>query len=291
MGFRQPPRRSTADEAAATIRRLEDDLYVARLAIIHLAPDEFHSLLESYYSCRTREDTYQWPGAVADAVIDLAVPILDNPHAHLFGPRAYCPLCRGGASGYSPGFTIPEGLRRHLIGFGKTHECPVMEAARVIARNAWESKLERGELEQQQRGNAELVERRKNETLYRVDPSTALVLLEEGLSFLDKPRQLSDGEGGLKWAEQRLFALGFTINVDGREKSYTRRSDDELIVYADLRMAGEIRFRVYQDRGGKANRRTVPGYHTFKIQDRWKNNLNAKVQDGIQAAQRVFSRR
>jgi hypothetical protein len=161
-----------------------------------------------------------------------------------------------------------------------------MEAARIMARDAWESRFERGEREQQQRETAELSERRKTETLYRVGPSTAPVLLEEGLLNLDRPRPLSEGEGGLKWAEQRLFALGFTINVDGHEKSYTRRGDDDFVVYADPRMAGEIRFRVYRDRVGKANRRTIPGYHTFKIQDRWKNNLDAKIRDGIQAAQR-----
>jgi hypothetical protein len=111
MVFRQTPR-VAADEADATIRRLKDDLYLARHAIIQLAPDEFHRFLESYYDCRTREDTYRWPEAVADAIVDLAVPIQDNPHAHLFGPRAYCPLCRGGASGYSPGFTLPEGLAK-----------------------------------------------------------------------------------------------------------------------------------------------------------------------------------
>jgi hypothetical protein len=43
------------------------------------------------------------------------------------GPRAACPLC--GSWGYgigAHGYSLPEGLRRHLEGYGRVQECEVM---------------------------------------------------------------------------------------------------------------------------------------------------------------------
>jgi hypothetical protein len=46
------------DEA---IRRLEEDLYLARKTIIGLAPDQFHDLLRGFaYTIETQNDLYRW---------------------------------------------------------------------------------------------------------------------------------------------------------------------------------------------------------------------------------------
>lgn len=90
MRFRTPPvGRDVRDE---TIRRLESDLYMARLDIVRLAPEQFQSLLESFYSCASRTDAYQWQREVADKVADAAIPISEGMRPDLFGERAYC-LC------------------------------------------------------------------------------------------------------------------------------------------------------------------------------------------------------
>jgi hypothetical protein len=63
-------------------------------------------------------------GAIVAAAVELPGP---------FGPferRALCPMCGGGSSsGYAPGFSLPEGLSRHLMGRGNSLRCEVMVAA------------------------------------------------------------------------------------------------------------------------------------------------------------------
>ena len=54
-----------------------------------------------------------------------------------------CPLCRSvPSSAYtSRGFTLPEGLDRHLEGRGNTYACPVMEALLTLANQSMEPTL------------------------------------------------------------------------------------------------------------------------------------------------------
>jgi hypothetical protein len=61
------------DEA---IRRLEEDLYLARKTIIGLAPDQFHDLLRGFaYTIETQNDLYRWQSDLNAAVIAAAEPI------------------------------------------------------------------------------------------------------------------------------------------------------------------------------------------------------------------------
>lgn len=115
------------------IKRLKDDLYLARINIISVAPDELVRLLHGYATCDSRERAYLWLEEVAREIIPHA-KILTREEGSVFGERAYCPLCRqGSTAAYDRGYSIPEGLYRHLIGYGNVHQCVVTEAAFKLA--------------------------------------------------------------------------------------------------------------------------------------------------------------
>ena len=63
--------------------------------------------------------------------------------------RVPCPLCGAGREPFTNTedeantigtYTVPIGLERHLEGYGRIRQCPVMAAARDLAREAWERK-------------------------------------------------------------------------------------------------------------------------------------------------------
>ena len=97
------------DEA---IRRLEEDLYLARKTIIGLAPDQFHDLLRGFaYTIETQNDLYRWQSDLNAAVIAAAEPI--EPVGRWDDPKVACPLCRSrgrGAFGMTGG-ALPAVLR------------------------------------------------------------------------------------------------------------------------------------------------------------------------------------
>jgi hypothetical protein len=270
-------------EANPVVRRLEDELYLARETILRLAPDEFHDLLKSYYSCKTRSESYHWANEVADSVIEKAKPIEEDQG---WGQRAYCPLCREGAQSFyasERGYSLPEGLRRHLVGFGRIRECSVMEAARRMAQDYWDRDF--GPKEDQTRAQEakEKAERLKTEATYVVGPTEDGALLEG--DYWRPARTTDDEEYSIKWAEQRLFLLGFRINVDGLKRSYIRTGksgDAEFIIYADPRRKGCISMRVF-NLAARGRKKGI-ALHSFDILDAWKNKLPDKVAAGIEAA-------
>ena len=94
--------------------------------------------------------------------------IVDNDY---FDQRARCPLCRDSSSSpYSEGFSVPEGLRRHLIGWGNARQCSVMEAACALARDHWHQAYDASDRAEDNAKQAELEARRKSETLFQVAP-------------------------------------------------------------------------------------------------------------------------
>lgn len=253
------------------VKKLEDDLFLARRSILSLMPESLHTSLNSYYSIKSREDSYRWKDDVAQQVIEHATPL---PRvSEYFGERAMCPLCgKGSNSPYEEGFSIPEGLRRHLVGFGNTHQCVVSEAAFALARDYWNSQFQASEEEERRAQKAEIERRRKSETLYRNEPRGTPELLDEGISVFRGSRD-SDG---LAWAEQRLESLGFSLSIENRVKAYINEATD-FIVYADPRPSGEIVFQVFRKTSEKPRRsgnRNAVG--RFSIPDRWKHDLAAK---------------
>jgi hypothetical protein len=247
---------------ADRIRRLEQDLHDSNYAIVNLMSEDVAAGLLSYYSCQTRHDYYEWRRDIIDRIGKLAEP---SPKASFFRERGSCPLCKGGSSGpYDQGFTLPEGLRRHLEGHGNTRICPVTKAAFYLGEYALREAFAAEEAAVQAGTN----ERKKMETLFKVDPRRPPELIDEFL-FSGQPRN----EQGFKFTEQRLLALGFNKEVDQRVVSYTLHHDD-YIVLADPRLPTSIGFCVFQDRAPK--KMTGTDTDRFGLPDSWKHNLAEK---------------
>lgn len=125
------------------VRRLEDDLWLARMAIVDLMPQTAHQLLTTYHGLNTQRELQHWAQRTAEQIVELCN--MPKPAAVIDGyvagsRRAVCPLCGGGTSGpYEKGFAIPEGLLRHLLGTYNAHRCSVFGAAYELAKGGIES--------------------------------------------------------------------------------------------------------------------------------------------------------
>jgi hypothetical protein len=126
-----PSRIPPEDPRDATIRRLRDSLYVARHALLDLMPEQLRTVLSAAIYCDTFADEDAWREWAVLAIIGAAdvragIEMGDLPCTE----RAFCPLCGASAqSPYSRGFSIPEGLRRHLEGSHRSRQCSVFNAA------------------------------------------------------------------------------------------------------------------------------------------------------------------
>ena len=124
---------NTPQPPANDIKRLKAQLKKSREDIISLMPENIQRILQSYHLCRSEEAKKSW---YEDTVHKLATSPTPEFEAILDSHSGYapCPLC--GATSSSPyqwGFTLPEGLRRHLIGAGMAKECVVMAAVKALA--------------------------------------------------------------------------------------------------------------------------------------------------------------
>jgi hypothetical protein len=260
------------------IKSLEAELYWALTAIVDLMPEDMRGLLTRYYSCRSRAEAHQWEADVIETLLNKATLLPRDRFA--LSDRAYCPLCRDGSSSrYEEGFSHPEGLRRHLVGWGSMRQCSVLAAAMKIARRYWDSEFSEAEHETWARDTTERQQRRTTETLYLVAPDGDPELIDEQQYFSKLPRD----EPQMRWAEDRLTSLGFTINTDGRVKSYVHETAD-YAVFADPRMNGEIQFTVYRLPLPKKTRGRQPRVRvarSFRIADSWKNDLVGKFRDRV----------
>ncbi|CAN5634348.1 hypothetical protein BH20ACI3_BH20ACI3_16090 [soil metagenome] len=90
-------------------------------------------------------------------------------------------------------------------------------AAINLARDHWGDRFR----EKQAEEAASIArERRRSEILYKIDANKSFVLIDEGIPF-DNFRSVDE----MAWAEDRLLALGFKIDLDRNVKSYTSESD------------------------------------------------------------------
>ena len=249
-------------------RRLEEELWQARRNIIALMPDHVEHLLLGYHGCRSRSDYYRWQRDVIDQIVMNAKPDLD---ASYFQGRGYCPLCKGGSLGpYDRGFTLPEGLKRHLEGFGNTHICSVTQAAFQLAQDVLRDAFHEAEEAERLRE----AERRRTERLYLTDPSYAPKLFEEGL-FASEPRN----QEALAVAENRLQKLGFNREERDNIISY-KFTQDPFTILADLRASGRIDFVVFHGKKSKGK----PKIARFYILDNWKNDIVGKFESRLSDA-------
>jgi hypothetical protein len=148
------------------IRVLEEELYLARQAIVKLMPQHVSDMLADFQSCSSYADFIAWQNQVAAFITSMAE--VDPKSSSRFEERGYCPLCRGGTS-WSPqsGFKIPGGMEKHLLGDGNAHQCVVTEAAFKNARHALRDKFDASEKAARQ----QLEERRTKEQTFLIDPS------------------------------------------------------------------------------------------------------------------------
>lgn len=126
----------------AEFERLREELFWAKEAIINLMPEDLRKILNSYYLCNSKDETNAWLEKIAKELIAKAAPIHPkrdySPAEH-----AYCPLCGSGSlTPYQSGFILPEGLRRHLIGWrGRKKQCDVVRAAVSLAHESWSERF------------------------------------------------------------------------------------------------------------------------------------------------------
>lgn len=256
------------------IRRLKSELHSARRTIVDLMPDEISRLFGDYFDCETRNDLDRWQGEVIEAIIETASPLKPVHDSYYFAPRAYCPLCGDGSQGpYDEGFALPEGLRRHLAGWGNCRQCSVTEAAFALAWESLESAIHRAERAQEAAKSLEVARRRETETLYQLGPYDEPVLIDDGWRrFGESPRTPEE----LAWAEERLSGLGFAIGVEGKVRCYIK-DYEEWVTYADPRYSRKINFDVYPKPITKRSRRGRQ-CGTFHLMDSWKNDLLEKFE-------------
>jgi hypothetical protein len=83
-----------------------------------------------------------YPGTLSSLDVDVCMTqaildiVQDRQHAKdfQFRERLLCPICLDRPDMYAEGFLWPEGLRRHLDGWGNQRQCPVMAAAARLRR-------------------------------------------------------------------------------------------------------------------------------------------------------------
>lgn len=121
-----------AMELETRIAILERDLWVTRQVVLELLPEEHNALLSSYKDLDATDSAALWREATIEAVTELADPL---PQSRTYiGTRAFCPLCgKGTTAQYERGYTVPEGLRRHLEGSGNIQGCQIKNVATQLA--------------------------------------------------------------------------------------------------------------------------------------------------------------
>ncbi len=283
LRFRDPFERhgydATRDEYFERLRReLEEALYT----IVDLMPEKIREVLRSYYRCESTKDAEMWESTVRWQIVELAKPVSDDEQS--FGSyltdRAPCPLCGAeSSSSYQGGFSLPEGLHRHLEGYGKVYKCRVMVAARQLSEAYFYEKFAEAEKRDLQEQLLAIQQRKKTEVRYIVEPHTDPSLIDE-LSYGDVAREPLH----FAWAEQRLTELGFLTSTQNNVRQYVLDFSD-FIVFADPRAKGKVSFRIYKTpipkrkRSGKG-----PSYQSFSLQDNWTRNIQQQFQHMLSSA-------
>lgn len=129
---------SANSQLEGEIRRLKDELWMARSTIIELLPERQRVILESCRDCSTEMKERAWRDSTIKKIMELAerYPPEEMGDYVSIAPRALCPLC--GESSLNPfgvrGFAFPEGLLRHLKGSHNSQRCRVFSEVLAFAR-------------------------------------------------------------------------------------------------------------------------------------------------------------
>lgn len=186
-----------------------------------------------------------------------------------FSERGNCSLCQEGAdSPLTPGFALPEGLRRHLSGYGNVNRCVVFDAAHLLVLEGNREKFDRNDRDNESKKALEIQQRRETEILFQVAPYRNPELIES--TSYRSPRKSEQ----LVWAENRLDLLGFEIQKNNNVWTHTKEVSD-FIVYADIRSSRDIQFSVYSKQSLKKHEMAAD-YRRFNIPDTWKYDFQEK---------------
>jgi hypothetical protein len=213
------------------IERLKEELYALRSFVIQtLPPEPLATLLQHYVSGNTP--------SVLDQIVATAVP-LQQP----FGSdQAVCPLCKARSSApYSEGFTVPEGLERHLSGSYNAVQCEVMKAAFELRRHRAEHLRKSDEIKRRYSEQKAAERAQRPGPLFKTGPECTGELKDEALG---KDHGLR-AEGKMQSVQATLESMGFEAKSEGRLRSYVRAWND-LVVFADPRVDDRIRFNVFK---------------------------------------------
>ena len=267
------------------IRRLEEELYRTRYAVVTLLPRAIQEIAKDYHNITTRTEAHNWLERLVEAVIELAWPIAEaNSYS---GRRADCPLCKRGTLGpYAEGFLLPGGLRKHLLGEGNAYPCEVLTPVRELAADYWQPRVLEVEAREKAARETEKEERRQREDVFQTDPRSKPQLRDESL-WGAEPRD----DESLAWAIERLRQLGFAEQRDGRVLQFTK-DYGEIIVYADPREEGRLNFSVFrreQTAIPKSRRRWTPDHAGFHLLDSWRKDLTKKVDERVQGARQSLT--
>ena len=265
------------------IANLKMQLESSRLSVMHLSKIEIPEWY-SYNNCNSREDTYSWKGKIVQEIIDVAQ---EETSENIYGQKIYygraiCPLC-GDWPNNEHGYTMPEGLLRHLEGIGNVLQCVVMENLFGMARDCWNEKFRQKEIENILIDRKNNDQRLKSETLILVAPGYPPELFDDRYE-LGSTKNQKQHLNRLIWAEKRLKDLGFSIQVLNNIKSFTKEYD-EFVVFADPRRKGLIGFDVYKK---PLPKKIINGKHAstkfigeFDIRDAWKHDLISKFEQRV----------
>jgi hypothetical protein len=135
---RRELREQTAARYAAEreLRGLRDDVSRLQHELVEIGSRRINQadgpgqLLIGFYVCKSETEVYAWLGTLPEKL--LAFANVDRPDDWL-DQSAFCPLC-GEGKYTNRGYSYPEGLYRHLRGWGNSRQCPVTRAAESLAR-------------------------------------------------------------------------------------------------------------------------------------------------------------
>ena len=250
------------------IKKLEGELHTARHTILNMLPDELHQLLTSYYECKSEEETIRWEYMVAEKLLE-HVKIIPCDQWRS-SDRAFCPLCGSGSQGpFDEGYAIPEGLRRHITGYGNVRRCSVFEQIHQLAEEYWDYQLAEQKRRENEKANILLKARKEKKNICLVGPDSMPVLIG-GKSYSCTPLRNKEQ---LKWAEARLESLGFEKIIKDNEISYVY-DDGEICIFANPLVQKRIDFQAYKC---DSNVRS----HSYTLPDYYKNKLKEKIESFI----------
>lgn len=221
------------EQLQSEVKSLDAKLYRLQRWVIDTLPPHLARLLQQAIYARGED--------VLDKIVEAAEPLSDYERGML-NCRAFCPLCKEGASSpYETGFAMPEGLLRHLMGHGNVRSCQVMNILNDLQHraraHAEESSADRDDREHYWAARRML----SDETLYQTGPECAGQLAIESRNSIYGRRN----QAQMDLTEGRLEANGFELKVDGRLRSLSMALR-EYVVYADARSIHGIEYRIFK---------------------------------------------